>query len=92
MLDRFIELLQGLSALDDYAHMEAAPAWIRRCRTLIRVAFVLCVLPAGVVALVWLLGWLHGLGATGWKVLGAIAVIQLLGILALLHRRRSPPP
>ncbi|WP_416424874.1 hypothetical protein RAM80_03650 [Pseudomonas sp. App30] len=49
--------------LDDYAHMEAAPAWIRRYRTLIRVAFVLCVLPAGVVALV----------------------------LALLHRRRSPP-
>ncbi|KAA0987950.1 hypothetical protein FQ192_18485 [Pseudomonas sp. ANT_J12] len=89
MPEFLVALLNALSLMDTSAPKEGQSTWTQRHRKLINVLFILCMLPFCVVGLVFLIQWLSNLGPVAQKVAMGVGAIQLIGLLALLGRRRK---
>ncbi|WP_455924864.1 hypothetical protein [Pseudomonas putida] len=89
MFDLLLGCIEYLLALDSAARQPASPSWLTRHKTLIRVVVVMVMAPVVILLGLLLIDWLIHLGATGRKVVLGVLVIQLLGILAMLDRRRK---
>ncbi|MGY2226215.1 hypothetical protein HX881_30840 [Pseudomonas gingeri] len=91
MFDFILGILQGVDLLDSEAQKDNSPTWLRRHRKLIRVLFIICMYPFYAGLLILLIIWLINLGPVAQKVAMGVVAIQVLGLLALLDRRRRTP-
>jgi hypothetical protein len=87
MVDFFVALLNALGLMDSAAQTNGPPTWSRRHRTLIRVLYILCMIPACAVLLILLVGWVSDLSPLAQKVVIGVGAVQLVGLLVLLGRR-----
>lgn len=65
MPEFLVALLNALSLMDTSAPKEGQSTWTQRHRKLIKILFILCMIPFCAVGLVLLIQWLSNLGAGG---------------------------
>ncbi len=89
MPEFLVALLNALSLMDTSAQKEGQSTRSQHHRKLIRVLFILCMIPCCTVGLMLLIEWLSNLGPVAQKVAMVVGAIQLMGLLALLSRRNK---
>ena len=89
MIDFFIALLEFLDPLDSMAQTDGPSTWGRRNRKLIRVLYILCMLPVCVALLLLVIDWVVGLGIGGKSVVMVVVGMQLIGLFVLLRRKSN---
>ncbi|MPQ71617.1 MULTISPECIES: hypothetical protein [unclassified Pseudomonas] len=89
MIDLFIALLEFLGPLDSVAQADGPSTWARRNRKLIRVLYILCMLPLCVALLLLFIDWVAGLGIGGKRVVMVVVGMQLIGLFVLLRRKSN---
>ena len=89
MIDLFIALLEFLGPLDSVAQADGPSTWAQRHRKLIRVLYILCMLPVCVALLLLVIDWVAGLGIGGKGVVMAVVGMQLIGLFVLLRRKSN---
>jgi len=89
MIDLFIAFLEFLGLLDSASQKDGPSTWARRHRKLIRMLYVLCMLPVCVALLLLVIDWVAGLGIGAKSVVMIVVGMQLIGLFVLLRRKSS---